>query len=90
MILSEDDDDSQQLPNAQGVQHSCVFTGLRLPVVPLMAGETGKILATLTGPEPLNTKPPETSGKSEDPGSQFCCVVCEQKETAVSAKGDSL
>jgi hypothetical protein len=41
------------------------FPGLRLSVAPLLAGDTAKVLATLTGPEPLNTKPPETSVKSE-------------------------
>jgi hypothetical protein len=44
---------------------SCVFHGLQLPIAPLLAGDTAKVLATLTGPEPLNTKPPETSIKSE-------------------------
>jgi hypothetical protein len=44
---------------------SCVFPGLQLPVAPLLAGDTAKVLATLTGPEPRNTKPPETSVKSE-------------------------
>jgi hypothetical protein len=45
---------------------NCGFPGLRLPVAPLLAGDTAKVLATSTGPEPLNTKPPETSVKSED------------------------
>ena len=61
----ENDDYRPQLPDAQGVRHSRVFTGLRLPVAPLMAGDTAKVVATLTGPEPLNTKLPETSVKSE-------------------------
>jgi hypothetical protein len=59
----EDDDYCPQLPDAQGVLHSRVFPGLRLPVAPLLAGDTAKVLAPLTGPEPLNPKPPETNGK---------------------------
>ena len=62
----EEDDYCPQLPDAQGVLHSRVFPGLQLPVAPLLAGDTAKVLATLTGPEPLNTKPPETSVKSEE------------------------
>ncbi len=46
--------------------HSHVFPGLQLPVAPLLAGDTAKVLATLAEPDPLNTKPPETSVKSED------------------------
>jgi len=30
-----------------------------------LAGDTAKVLAALIGPEPLNTKPPETGVKSE-------------------------
>src|ERR1035437_8814645 len=62
----EDDDYRPQLPDAQGVLHSRVFPGLRLPVAPLLAGDTAKVLAALTGHEPLNKKPPETSVNSED------------------------
>jgi Uma2 family endonuclease len=62
----EDDDYRPQLPDAQGVLHSRVFPGLRLPVAPLLAGDTAKVLAALTGHEPLNKKPPETSVKRED------------------------
>jgi Uma2 family endonuclease len=62
----EEDDYCPQLPDAQGVLHSYVFPGLHLPVAPLLAGDIAKVLATLTGPEPLNTKPPETSVKSEN------------------------
>ena len=61
----EDDAYRPQLPDAQGVLHSRVFPGLQLPVAPLLAGDTAKVLATLTGSEPLNTNPPETSIKSE-------------------------
>ena len=57
----EEDDYCPQLTDAQGVLHSRIFPGLQLPVAPLLAGDTAKVLATLTGPEPLNTKPPETS-----------------------------
>ena len=62
----EEDEYRPQLPDAQGVLHSRVFPGLQLPFASLMAGDTAKVLAALTGPEPLNTKPPETSVKSED------------------------
>jgi len=62
----EDDDYRPQLPDAQGVLHSRGFPGLRLPVAPLLAGDTAQVLAALTGHEPLNTKSPETSAKSED------------------------
>jgi hypothetical protein len=51
----EEDDCCLQLPDAQGVLHSRVFPGLQLPVAPLLAGDTAKVLVTLTGPEPLNT-----------------------------------
>jgi len=44
---------------------SRVFPGLQLPSAPLLAGDTAKLLATLTLPEPLSTKPPETSVPSE-------------------------
>ena len=55
----EDDEYRPQLPDAQGVLHSRVFPGLRLPVAPLLAGDTAKVLEALTGHEPLNSKPPE-------------------------------
>ena len=45
----EDDDYRPQLPDAQGVLHSRVFPGLCLPVAPLLAGDTAKVLAALTG-----------------------------------------
>ncbi len=61
----EEDDYCQRLPGAQGVLHSRVFPGLQPPVAPLLAGDTATVLATLTAPEPLNTKPPKTSVKSE-------------------------
>jgi len=60
----EEDDYRLQLPDAQGVLHSRVFPGLQLPVAPLLDGDTATVLATLTRPEPLSTKPPETSNKS--------------------------
>ena len=62
----EEDDYCPQLPDAQGVLHSRVFPGLQLPVASLLAGDTAKVLTALMGPEPLNTKPPETSVTSED------------------------
>ena len=54
----EDDDYRPQLPDAQGVRHSRVFPGLRLPVAPLLAGDTAKVLEASTGRE--------TSVKGED------------------------
>ena len=45
----EDDDYRPQLPDAQGVLHSRVFPGLQLPVASLLAGDTAKVLAALTG-----------------------------------------
>ena len=53
----EDDDYRPQLPDAQGVLHSRGFPGLRLPVAPLLAGDTAKVLAALAGHELLNKKP---------------------------------
>ena len=43
-----------------GLLHSRVFPGLRLPVAPLLAGDTAKVLAALSGQES-----PETIVKSE-------------------------
>jgi hypothetical protein len=43
-----------------GLLHSRVFPGLRLPVAPLLAGDTAKVLAALSGHEP-----PKTSAGSE-------------------------
>ncbi len=43
-----------------------VRTDPGMPVAPLLAGDTAKVLAALTGHEPLNRKPPENSVKSED------------------------
>jgi hypothetical protein len=37
-----------QSPDAQGVLHSRGFSGLRLPVAPLLAGDTAKVLEALT------------------------------------------
>jgi hypothetical protein len=51
----EEDDHCPQLPDEQGLPHSRVFPGLQLPVAPLLDGDTAKVLATLTGPEPLTT-----------------------------------
>jgi hypothetical protein len=61
----EEDDYCPQSPDAQGVLHSRVFPGLQLPVAPLLAGDTAKVLAALTGPQPPNTKTPKTSVSSE-------------------------
>ena len=45
----EEDDYRPQLPDAQGVLHSRIFPGLRLPVAPLLAGDTAKVLEASTG-----------------------------------------
>ena len=44
----EEDEYRPQLPDASGLLHSRVFPGLRLPVAPLLAGDTAKVLAALT------------------------------------------
>ena len=49
------------MPDADGLLHSRVFPGLRLPVAPLLARVTAKALVVLAGQES-----PETSVKSED------------------------
>jgi len=46
----EDDEYRPQLPDAEGVLQSRVFPGLRLPTVPLLAGDTAKVLAALMAP----------------------------------------
>ena len=45
---------------------NCFCPCLHLPVAPLLAGDIAKVMAALTGHEPLNRKPPETSVNSED------------------------
>ena len=40
----EDDEYRSQTPDADGVLHSRVFPGLRLPVAPLLAGDIAQIL----------------------------------------------
>ena len=45
----EDDDYRPQLPDTQGGLHSRVFPGLQLPAASLLAGDTAKVLAALTG-----------------------------------------
>ena len=44
------------LSDADGLLHGRVFPDLRLPVAPLLEGDTAKVLAALPGQEP-----PETS-----------------------------
>jgi len=44
---------------------NCFCPGLRLPVAPLLAGDTAKVLAALAEREPLTRKPAETSVKSK-------------------------
>ena len=61
----EEDDYCPQLPDAQGVLHSRVFPGLRLPVAPLLAGDTAKVLAALTQNEVPMGKQSENSVNSE-------------------------
>ena len=46
----EDDEYRPQLPDAHGLLHSRVFPGLRLPLEPLLAGDTAKVLNALTEP----------------------------------------
>ena len=43
----EEDEYRAQSPDAQGVLHSRVFPGLRLPVEALLAGDSSKVLAAL-------------------------------------------
>jgi len=62
----EDDDYRPQLPDAQGVLHSRVFPGLRLPVAPLLAGDTAKVLDALTQNEMPMGKQSENSVNSEE------------------------
>jgi Uma2 family endonuclease len=57
----EEDEYRPQLPDADGLLHSRAFPGLRLPVAPLLAGGTAKVLAALAGQETT-----ETSVNSED------------------------
>ena len=63
----EDDDYRPQLPDAQGLLHSRVFPGLRLPVASLLAGDTAKVLAALTQNEVPMGKQSEKSVNSEQP-----------------------
>lgn len=49
----ENDEYHPQLPDAHGMLHSRVFPGLRLPVTPLLACDTAKVLEALTREEPL-------------------------------------
>ena len=42
------------------------FPGLQLPAAPLLACDTAKVLAALTGLEPLHRKPLEISVKSQN------------------------
>ncbi len=44
----ENDEYRPQVPDAQGVLHSRGFPGLRLPVAPLLACDTAKVLEALT------------------------------------------
>ena len=63
----EADDYRPQLPDAQGLLHSRVFPGLRLPVAPLLAGDTAKVLAALAQNEMPMGKQSENSVVNEDP-----------------------
>jgi Uma2 family endonuclease len=63
----EDDAYRPQLPDAQGVLHSRVFPGLRLPVAPMLAGDTAKFLAALAQNEMPMGKQSENSVVNEDP-----------------------
>jgi Uma2 family endonuclease len=57
----EEDEYRPQLPDAQGLLHSRGFPGLCLPVAPLLACDTAKVLNALTEHEPQPEKPPQTS-----------------------------
>jgi len=46
----EGDDYRPLVPDADGVLNSLVFPGLRLPVAPLLAGETAKVIEALQAP----------------------------------------
>jgi Uma2 family endonuclease len=48
-LILEDDEYVPQQPDAQGLLHSRAFPGLRLPVASLLACDTAKVLAALTG-----------------------------------------
>lgn len=52
----EDDEYHPQLPDASGVLHSRIFPGLCLPVAPLLAGDTAKVLEGLTVPRSETAK----------------------------------
>jgi Uma2 family endonuclease len=55
----EDDEYRPQLPDADGLLHSRLFPGLRLPVASLLAGDTAKVLEALTETEPPTRNSPE-------------------------------
>jgi Uma2 family endonuclease len=63
----EEDEYRPQSPDAQGVLHSRGFPGLRLPVAPLLAGDTAKVLDALTQNEVPTGKQSENSVVKEDP-----------------------
>ena len=46
----EDDDYRSQAPDPEGLLHSRVFPGLRLPVASLLAGDVAKVLEALADP----------------------------------------
>jgi hypothetical protein len=49
--ILEDDEYVAQQPDAQGLLHSRVFPGLRLPVADLLACDSAKVLAALAQPQ---------------------------------------
>jgi Uma2 family endonuclease len=51
----EKDEYRPQSPNTDGLLQSRVFPGLRLPVAPLLAGDTATVLAALSPQEPPGT-----------------------------------
>jgi Uma2 family endonuclease len=57
----EEEEYRPQLPDAQGVLHSRGFPGLCLPLAPLLACDTAKVLDSLAEHNLQNGKPPETS-----------------------------
>ena len=54
----EGDEYRAQSPDAQGCLNSRVFPGLRLPLAPLLAGDTAQVLAALALPGDSPTAKP--------------------------------
>ena len=61
-----DDEYVPQRPDAQGILRSHIFPGLLLPVEPLLACDTAKVLAALAEGGTQSGKLPAATGKGED------------------------